>query len=90
VIILIVHISILKIGDRVAADIFNDKGIPVLSVNKILTDEDIEKLNLHKIDYVDIDYRNIDEVAAAPKSNITINQNIPTLIYLKIPNIKLT
>jgi hypothetical protein len=87
---LIVHISILKIGDRVAADIFNDKGIPVLSANKILTDEDIEKLNLHKIDYVDIDYRNIDEVAAAPKSNITINQNIPTLIYLKIPNIKLT
>lgn len=52
-----VHVYDLQVGDRLLHDVFNPYGLYVLPKNKILTAEDIVKLRNHRIEYVEIDYR---------------------------------
>lgn len=63
-----IHISDLQVGDRTQSDIFNNNGIPVLSANHVLVQHDIDKLQLHDIDYIDIISRErmITKPAAVP------------------------
>lgn len=44
----------LEVGDRLIHDIFNSVGLNVLSAGTQLEAHDIEKLMMHRIDYVDI------------------------------------
>ncbi len=54
-----------KVGDKLISDVFNDYGLHVLSRDTQLNESDIVKLNRHKIAHVDIDYREIIEVAVS-------------------------
>lgn len=56
-----VHVYDLQVGDRLLSDVFNPYGLFVLPKNKILTSEDIVKLRNHRIEYVEIDYRQPEE-----------------------------
>ena len=52
-----IRIQELQIGDRLISNVFSNNGLHVLSGDKVLDADDIEKLHLHKIDYVDIAVR---------------------------------
>ncbi|MBE1441389.1 MULTISPECIES: HD-GYP domain-containing protein [unclassified Paenibacillus] len=44
----------LQVGDRTGSDVFNWNGLLVVSAHTVLNADDIDKLQLHNIDYVDI------------------------------------
>lgn len=50
-----VHVTELNIGDRVQHDTFNSYGLHVLSKGTLLRAQDISKLLLHQVEYVDIE-----------------------------------
>lgn len=52
-----VRVEDLRVGDRLLTSVFNPNGLHVLPGDTILTVEDIEKLRNHRIDYVDIEFR---------------------------------
>ncbi|OXM84240.1 HD domain-containing phosphohydrolase [Paenibacillus rigui] len=63
----------LQIGDRTGSDVFNWNGLLVVSAHTVLNEDDIEKLQRHQIDYVDIMIRyngqaGQSQPAAAPAS----------------------
>jgi len=49
-----IPIEDLQIGDRTGADVFNWNGLLVVSAHTVLNAEDIEKLQRHNIDYIDV------------------------------------
>ncbi|WP_159887462.1 HD-GYP domain-containing protein [Paenibacillus puerhi] len=49
-----IPINRIKIGDRLGSDIFNHSGLLVLSASTVLSEDDIFKLSLHRIEEVDI------------------------------------
>jgi putative nucleotidyltransferase with HDIG domain len=49
-----VQIEYLQAGDRLLEDVFNPTGLFVMPKHRILTEDDIEKLRMHRIDSVDI------------------------------------
>ncbi|MCS7463652.1 HD-GYP domain-containing protein [Paenibacillus doosanensis] len=59
----------LQVGDRTGSDVFNWNGLLVVSAHTVLNADDIDKLQLHSVDYVDIMMRQDspapDEVKAA-------------------------
>lgn len=67
----------LKVGDRTGSDVFNWNGLLVVSANTVLNADDIDKLQRHDIDYVDImlryDGKSPEEkpAAAIPQENET-------------------
>lgn len=50
-----VHVMDLDIGDRLSTDTFNSYGLHVLSRGTLLRSQEISKLLLHQIEYVDIE-----------------------------------
>lgn len=64
-----VHISRLIVGDRLSTEVFNEAGTFVFPALKMLSKEDIEKLVMHKIEYVDIALRNVDNPENVLKGN---------------------
>ncbi|SDT26546.1 HDIG domain-containing protein [Paenibacillaceae bacterium GAS479] len=50
-----VHISMLKDGDQLASDAFNNYGLNVMAKGTRLTSYEISKLTQHNIDYVDVE-----------------------------------
>jgi HD-GYP domain-containing protein (c-di-GMP phosphodiesterase class II) len=63
-----ISIEDLHVGDRTGSDIFNTNGLLVVAAHTVLNAEDIEKLQRHQVDYVDIMLRYDGSVAI---------QNIP-------------
>jgi len=51
------HVTALRPGDRLAADAYNPFGLLILSAGAVLDDNDINRLLLHRIEYVDIEPR---------------------------------
>jgi putative nucleotidyltransferase with HDIG domain len=51
------HVFMLQIGDRLITDTFNTVGLNILASGTILDADDIHKLTMHNIDYVDISVR---------------------------------
>lgn len=49
-----IPIEDLQIGDRTGTDVFNWNGLLVVSAHTVLNAEDIEKLQRHNIDYIDV------------------------------------
>lgn len=56
-----VRVEDLQVGDRLLTNVFNPSGLHVLSGDTVLTAEDIEKLRNHRIEQVDIAFREQDE-----------------------------
>ncbi|WP_028548131.1 HD-GYP domain-containing protein [Paenibacillus sp. UNC451MF] len=53
----------LQVGDRTGSDVFNWNGLLVVSAHTVLNADDIDKLQLHNIDYVDIMMRQQEQTA---------------------------
>lgn len=70
------HISNLKTRDRLTENVYNINGIIVLPARKILLPEDIKKLHLHNVEYVNIDFRHVDEAVEVKKSSLLSIKNI--------------
>jgi putative nucleotidyltransferase with HDIG domain len=52
-----IHVEKLVVGDRLISDTYNELGLNVISRGTLLNVEDIHKLNMHNIEYVDISPR---------------------------------
>jgi putative nucleotidyltransferase with HDIG domain len=55
-----IHISELRVGDRLKEDVFNEYGLHVLSSNTVISERDLAKLLAHHVDMVDIFPREFD------------------------------
>jgi putative nucleotidyltransferase with HDIG domain len=44
----------LHVGDRIGSDIFNEHGLLIVSAHTVLNVTDIDKLLLHKVDYIEV------------------------------------
>lgn len=64
-----VHISKLIVGDRLATEVFNEAGTFVFPALKKLSQEDIDKLIMHRIEYVDIALRSVDNPESVLKGH---------------------
>lgn len=71
-----VHISKLIVGDRLANEVFNDAGTFVFPALKKLSEEDIERLQRHNIEYVNIALRNVDNPESVLRGHPKNIQNI--------------
>ncbi|KIL42406.1 HD family phosphohydrolase [Gordoniibacillus kamchatkensis] len=56
-----VSVHQVDVGDRLLYDVFNAYGLPLISAGTQLHKSDIEKLNAHNVDYVDIVPRSEDD-----------------------------
>jgi putative nucleotidyltransferase with HDIG domain len=56
-----IHVEKLAVGDRLISDTFNETGLNLMSSGTLLNVEDIQKLNKHNIEYVDISPRYLEE-----------------------------
>ncbi|MFB5677791.1 HD-GYP domain-containing protein [Paenibacillus terreus] len=50
-----VHVTDAQPGDRLQSDTYNDNGVPVLTKGTTLRHDDIRKLLMHNIEYIDIE-----------------------------------
>lgn len=50
-----VHVTDAKPGDRLKSDTYNGHGVPVMIQGTELQHDDISKLIMHGVDYIDID-----------------------------------
>lgn len=50
-----VHVTDAKPGDRLKSDTYNGHGVPVMVQGTELQHDDISKLIMHGVDYIDID-----------------------------------
>ncbi|MEK8126822.1 HD-GYP domain-containing protein [Paenibacillus filicis] len=73
-----VPINQIKIGDRLGSDIFNHSGVLVLSAATVLTQDDIFKLSLHRVDEVDV---RIDEQQPAYQEQVLQAMESPPALF---------
>lgn len=72
-----VHVTELRVGDRLIANVFNDSGLHVLSNDTILSASDIEKLFRHSVQYVDIAFRSgLDTVRPRPANSPAVSEEM--------------
>lgn len=71
-----VHISVLKEGDQLASDAFNNYGLNVMAKGTRLTSYEIAKLVQHGIDYVDLKLSQPEESLALAEHR-TIESGLP-------------
>lgn len=78
-----VHVTDAKPGDRLTSDIYNRHGVPVLIQGTELQHEDISKLIMHGVDYIDIDAGSagisVDFAPDVPASPESLKRAIPLI-----------
>ncbi|MBE0344270.1 HD family phosphohydrolase, partial [Paenibacillus sp. 28ISP30-2] len=78
-----VHVTDAKPGDRLRSDTYNEHGVPVMIQGTMLQHDDISKLIMHGVDYIDIDAGSasipVDFAPDVPASPESLKRAVPLM-----------